>query len=105
MKTAERRVAPPAPSYADRILESNKFPKVLPRATWKSSQSSMCGNRRRHRFWNIESPQARQYALADQAIAFGWPRERVLIIDEDLGKSGRTAEGRSGFQRLISEVT
>ena len=28
-----------------------------------------------------------------------------MIIDEDLGKSGRTAEGRSGFQRLITEVT
>jgi DNA invertase Pin-like site-specific DNA recombinase len=48
---------------------------------------------------------ARQYAFADQAVAFGWPRGRVLTIDEDLGKSGRTAEGRSGFQRLISEVT
>ena len=48
---------------------------------------------------------ARQYAFADQAVAYGWPRERVLIIDEDLGKSGRTAEGRSGFQRLITEVT
>ncbi len=48
---------------------------------------------------------ARQYALAEQAIAFGWPRERVVIIDEDLGKSGRTAESRSGFQRLIGEVT
>jgi DNA invertase Pin-like site-specific DNA recombinase len=48
---------------------------------------------------------ARQYAFADEAVALGWPRERVLIIDEDLGKSGRTAEGRSGFQRLIAEVT
>jgi DNA invertase Pin-like site-specific DNA recombinase len=48
---------------------------------------------------------ARQYALAEQAIAFGWPRERVLTIDEDLGKSGRSAEGRSGFQRLVTEVT
>src|SRR5438270_5999879 len=48
---------------------------------------------------------ARQYAFADQAVALGWPRERVLTIDEDLGKSGRTAEGRSGFQRLIREVT
>ncbi|MFO0865670.1 MAG: recombinase family protein [Gemmataceae bacterium] len=48
---------------------------------------------------------ARQYAFAEQAIAFGWPRERVLTIDEDLGKSGRSAEGRSGFQRLIAEVT
>jgi hypothetical protein len=25
-----------------------------------------------------------QYALADHAVAFGWPRERVLIIDDDL---------------------
>lgn len=29
----------------------------------------------------------------------------MLIIDEDLGKSGRTAEGRDGFQRLVTEVT
>jgi len=28
-----------------------------------------------------------------------------LTIDEDQGKSGRTAEGRSGFERLIAEVT
>ena len=48
---------------------------------------------------------ARQYAFAEHAVALGWPRDRVLIIDEDLGKSGRTAEGRSGFQRLVTEVT
>jgi len=48
---------------------------------------------------------ARQYAFADHSVAIGWPRERVLVIDEDLGKSGRTAEGRTGFQRLITEVT
>jgi DNA invertase Pin-like site-specific DNA recombinase len=48
---------------------------------------------------------ARQYAFAEQAVALGWPRERVVIIDEDLGKSGRTAEGRDGFQRLVTEVT
>jgi DNA invertase Pin-like site-specific DNA recombinase len=48
---------------------------------------------------------ARQYAFADQAVALGWPRERVLTIDDDLGKSGRTAEGRTGFQRLVTEVT
>ena len=48
---------------------------------------------------------ARQYAFAEQAVALGWPRDRVLTIDEDLGKSGRTTEGRSGFQRLVGEVT
>ena len=45
-----------------------------------------------------------QYALADHAVALGWPRERVLIIDDDLGKSGAHAEGRQGFQQLVAEV-
>ena len=48
---------------------------------------------------------ARQYALADQARALGWPAERVLVIDEDLGQSDRTADARLGFQRLLAEVT
>src|SRR5262245_63929689 len=47
----------------------------------------------------------RQYALAGHARALGWPPDRVLVIDEDLGLSGRTAEGRPGFQRLLAEVT
>src|SRR5579885_1849656 len=47
----------------------------------------------------------RQYALADHAAHLGWPRERVLVIEEDQGRSGRTAAGRSGFQRLLAEVT
>ena len=48
---------------------------------------------------------ARQYALSDYAVALGWCSPRVLTIDEDLGKSGRSAEGRSGFQRLLAEVS
>src|SRR5436309_13143195 len=48
---------------------------------------------------------ARQYALADHARALGWPAERVLVIDEDLGLSGRSADARLGFQRLLAEVT
>jgi DNA invertase Pin-like site-specific DNA recombinase len=47
----------------------------------------------------------RQYALADYAATLGWPRERVVVIDEDQGRSGRTVEQRPGFQRLLSEVT
>lgn len=45
-----------------------------------------------------------QYGLADLAIRLGWSKDRVLIIDEDLGCSGASAEGRKGFQRLLSEV-
>jgi DNA invertase Pin-like site-specific DNA recombinase len=47
---------------------------------------------------------ARQYALADRAVALGWPRDRVVTIDDDLGKSGQSIEGRPGFQRLLAEV-
>jgi DNA invertase Pin-like site-specific DNA recombinase len=45
-----------------------------------------------------------QYALVDRAIALGWARSQVIVIDEDLGRSGSTAEGRPGFQRLVAEV-
>jgi len=47
---------------------------------------------------------ARQYALADRACQLGWSKERVVIIDEDLGLSGSTTDKRSGFARLTSEV-
>src|ERR1039457_3204989 len=47
---------------------------------------------------------ARQYALADRACPLGWSKEQVVIIDEDLGLSGSSADKRSGFARLTSEV-
>jgi hypothetical protein len=34
----------------------------------------------------------------------GWPASRVEVIDEDQGRSGKTAIHRSGFQRLVTEV-
>jgi DNA invertase Pin-like site-specific DNA recombinase len=47
----------------------------------------------------------RQYALANYAAALGWPQDRILIIDEDQGKNGKTAELRTGFHRILAEVT
>src|SRR5271157_3430407 len=47
----------------------------------------------------------RQYALVDYAAALGWPSERILVIDEDQGRSGRTVAQRPGFQKLLTEVT
>jgi DNA invertase Pin-like site-specific DNA recombinase len=52
---------------------------------------------------NQESTQL-QYGLVSHAISLGWPKERVLVIDDDLGVSGATAEGRIGFQRLLSDI-
>src|SRR4249919_1870255 len=46
----------------------------------------------------------RQYALASKARALGWPAERVVVIDEDLGLSGSGSVARSGFSRLTAEV-
>jgi DNA invertase Pin-like site-specific DNA recombinase len=47
---------------------------------------------------------ARQYALAERACQLGWPKEHVVIIDEDLGLSGSSTDKRSGFARLTNEV-
>lgn len=52
---------------------------------------------------NAEST-ARQYALAERAVALGWPQSAVSTIDEDLGRSGATAAGRSGFADLAARV-
>ena len=46
-----------------------------------------------------------QYGLVERALQLGWPRAQVLVIDDDLGKSGTTAVGRPGFQRLVAEVS
>jgi DNA invertase Pin-like site-specific DNA recombinase len=45
-----------------------------------------------------------QYALADRAAQYGWEREQIVVIDDDLGRSGASVEGRLGFQRLVAEV-
>ena len=45
-----------------------------------------------------------QYRLVELAQHLGWPADRILVLDEDLGISGASSEGRSGFQRLLSEI-
>jgi len=52
---------------------------------------------------NVEST-ARQYALVERAIALGFTREQVVVIDDDLGITGDGTVDREGFARLVSEV-
>jgi DNA invertase Pin-like site-specific DNA recombinase len=47
---------------------------------------------------------ARQYDLVSRARKLGWPRTAVTVIDEDLGISGASAAGRSGFAQLAAQV-
>jgi len=52
---------------------------------------------------NTESTK-RQYDLRQRAVALGWPREQIVVVDSDLGQSGASATDREGFQRLVTEV-
>jgi len=53
-------------------------------------------------FENNESTK-RQYGLRERAVALGWPLDRVVVIDSDLGQSGANSD-REGFQRLVAAV-
>lgn len=51
---------------------------------------------------NLES-QRRQYQLVEKARALGF--KDVQVIDEDLGLSGSVTTDRSGFKKLVAEVS
>jgi len=46
----------------------------------------------------------RQYGLAEEAVRLGWARPDVLVIDTDLGVSGRWGVARAGFTELVARV-
>ena len=48
--------------------------------------------------------QENQYALVERALALGWPRDRITVVDDDQGHSGQDGE-RAGFQELVSAVS
>jgi len=52
---------------------------------------------------NTEST-ARQYDLVERALALGWSRGAVQVIDADLGVSGSVLGQREGFESLVAEV-
>ena len=52
---------------------------------------------------NVEST-ARQYDLVERALALGWPRGQVRVIDADLGVSGSVLGQRAGFESLVADV-
>ena len=74
-------------------------PGHLQRAAFIYVRQSTTAQVEQHR----ESTQ-RQYALADRAVALGWPEGRVNVIDEDQGQSGASATQRGGFARMTAEV-
>lgn len=49
-----------------------------------------------------QESQRRQYGLVDRARDLGF--QQVIVIDEDLGRTGSGCVERPGFQRLVAEV-
>jgi DNA invertase Pin-like site-specific DNA recombinase len=47
---------------------------------------------------------ARQYDLTGRARALGWAEHQVVVVDDDLGRSGASAQGRKGFSDLAADV-
>jgi DNA invertase Pin-like site-specific DNA recombinase len=45
-----------------------------------------------------------QYALKDKAMEFGWPENRIRVLDQDLGLSGTEINNRHSLQELTSEM-
>jgi DNA invertase Pin-like site-specific DNA recombinase len=52
---------------------------------------------------NTEST-ARQYDLVERAVALGWARDTIRVVDVDLGVSGSAFGQREGFESLVAEV-
>jgi DNA invertase Pin-like site-specific DNA recombinase/ribosomal protein S18 acetylase RimI-like enzyme len=52
---------------------------------------------------NLES-QRLQYGFAEQAVALGWTRERIIVLDEDQGKSAALPNARRGFGDMVAAV-
>ncbi|MGH9305491.1 MAG: recombinase family protein [Acidimicrobiales bacterium] len=46
----------------------------------------------------------RQYELASRAQILGWPPRQVIVVDDDLGRSGAEATAREGFKNLVADV-
>jgi DNA invertase Pin-like site-specific DNA recombinase len=45
-----------------------------------------------------------QANLRQRALAWGWPQERIRVLDGDQGRSGTTTAGRDDFAWLLSEI-
>jgi DNA invertase Pin-like site-specific DNA recombinase len=84
-------------------MNSEAHQKVTPRHLARSAYLYVRQSTVRQVFENTESTQ-RQYGLRQRAVALGWPSERIIIIDSDLGQSGASAVDREGFQQLVAEV-
>ena len=81
-------VAPPAGGGAMSLTRPDKItPRHRERRAYVYVRQSTLQQVEHHR-----ESRANQYALVQRAPALGWPRERVHVVDADLGQSGQDGE-------------
>ena len=118
MKTAEHTSDRPRSSSDTHILNVHQETKPFECESTSAFHSNKVGNKHLEKLAIVYVRQStprqvmehresreRQYALVDLAKALGWPSEQILVIDEDQGQSGRSADNRRGFQRVLAELT
>jgi DNA invertase Pin-like site-specific DNA recombinase len=91
MKSETNLVPRPHPKILDVHLSKIAFIYVR-----QSSQRQVLQNK---------ESQTNQYLLVERAQQLGWNRERIRVIDMDLGLSGKESVSRNGFQELVTEVS
>jgi len=47
----------------------------------------------------------RQYKFRQRALQLGWAKEKIEILDQDLGISGKEMTNRPDFKKLVAEVS
>jgi DNA invertase Pin-like site-specific DNA recombinase len=98
-----RRFSGPSAPLPEPIRSAARPPKVQP---WHLARLAFVYVRQSSPYQvmhNKESAEV-QAKLRDLAIAWGWPPDRVIVVTDDQGRSGTTADGRSGFTRILTEV-
>jgi hypothetical protein len=105
MSATDRSESPRRPAVDDPVPSGDGFgrDKVRPHHRERLAVVYVRQSTLRQVRENVEST-ALQYQLARRAVSLGWRDDRVLVIDDDLGRSARTATHRVGFQRLLAEV-
>jgi DNA invertase Pin-like site-specific DNA recombinase len=58
-----------------------------------------------HQVQSNQESTERQYALVKRAQHLGWAPEATVSVDEDQGRSGQGAQHRSGFQKLLADIS
>ena len=85
-------------------LQGQPQPKIRPEHLGRAAVVYVRQSTRQQVLEHTESTRL-QYALAGRAVALGWARSQVVVIDDDPGVSAATADSRKGFARLGTEVT